>query len=91
MVKYKEKSASRLPLAITLVIASFLSAVILAATSNRGDQYWIAKHTLLPGALIASTDGLFRDPLAQEIPLSARHRVKCSKTSTLETIFLQSR
>ena len=29
--------------------------------------------------LIASTDGLFRDPLAQEIPLSARYRVKCSK------------
>jgi len=56
MVTYKEKSASRLPLAITLVIASFLSAVILAATSNRGDQYWIARHTLLPGALIASTD-----------------------------------
>ena len=56
MVTYKEKSQSRLPLAITLVIASFLSAFILAATSNRGDHYWIARHTLLPGALIASTD-----------------------------------
>ena len=55
MVTYKEKSQSRLPLAITLVIASFLSAFILAATSNRGDHYWIARHTLLPGALIAST------------------------------------
>lgn len=56
MVTYKEKSPSHLPLAITLVIASFLSAFILAVTSNRGDQYWIARHTLLPGTLIASTD-----------------------------------
>lgn len=56
MVTYKEKSSSRLPLAITLVIASFLSAFILAVTSNRGDHYWIARHTLLPGSLIASTD-----------------------------------
>ena len=30
MVTYKEKSSSRLPLAITLVIASFLSAFVLA-------------------------------------------------------------
>jgi len=56
MVTYKEKSPSRLPLAITLVIASFLSAFVLAATSNRGNQYWIARHTLLPGALISSSD-----------------------------------
>jgi hypothetical protein len=56
MVTYKEKSSSRLPLAITLVVASFLSAFVLAATSNRGDQYWIAKHVLLPGALISSQD-----------------------------------
>lgn len=56
MVTYKEKSSSRLPLAITLVVASFLSAFVLAATSNRGNQYWIAKHVLLPGALISSQD-----------------------------------
>ena len=56
MVTYKEKSSSRLPLAITLVVASFLSAFVLAATSNRGDQYWIAKHVLLPGVLISSQD-----------------------------------
>ncbi len=56
MVTYKEKSPSRLPLAITLVIASFLSAFVLAATSNRGNQYWIARHTLLPGVIISSTD-----------------------------------
>ena len=56
MVTYKEKSPSRLPLAITLVVASFLSAFVLAATSNRGNQYWISKHTLLPGALISTND-----------------------------------
>lgn len=56
MVTYKEKSSSRLPLAITLVVASFLSAFVLAATSNRGSHYWIAKHALLPGALISSQD-----------------------------------
>jgi hypothetical protein len=56
MVTYKEKSASRLPLAITLVVASFLSACVLAATSSKGSQYWIARHTLIPGSVISSQD-----------------------------------
>jgi len=56
MAYKKEASRSRTPLAITLIVASFLSAFFLATFSNRGSDYWVAVVDMSPGHQIISGD-----------------------------------
>lgn len=56
MTYKKEKSRSRTPLAITLIVASFLSAFFLATFSHRGNDFWIASVDLPPGHQIVVGD-----------------------------------
>lgn len=49
MVNKKESSRSRITLAITLIVASFLSAFFLASFSNKGDNYWVVVHDVSIG------------------------------------------
>ena len=56
MTYKKENSRSRTPLAITLIVASFLSAFALATFSHRGSDYWIATVDMSPGHQIVSSD-----------------------------------
>ncbi len=52
----KRNLNSRLPLAIALICASFLSAFALAAFSNHGKGYWVAKTALRAGHQISTED-----------------------------------
>ena len=56
MTYKKERSRSRTPLAITLIVASFLSAFFLATFSHRGNDFWIASVDLPPGHQIVVGD-----------------------------------
>lgn len=56
MTYKKEKSRSRTPLAITLIVASFLSAFFLATFSHRGSDFWIASVAMAPGHQIVMGD-----------------------------------
>jgi len=49
MAHKKDSSGSRTTLAITLIIASFLSALFLASFSNRTDDYWVVTKELTIG------------------------------------------
>jgi len=56
MTYKKDRSRSRTPLAITLIVASFLSAFFLATFSHRGSDFWIASVDMAPGHQIAIGD-----------------------------------
>lgn len=56
MTYKKERSRSRTPLAITLIVASFISAFFLATFSHRGNDFWIASVDLPPGHQIVVGD-----------------------------------
>jgi hypothetical protein len=56
MTLKKKTSSTRLPLAITLIAASFLSAFLIATFSNRGDDYWVVNAPISPGHQITSVD-----------------------------------
>lgn len=56
MTYKKERSRSRTPLAITLIVASFLSAFFLATFSHRGNDFWIASVDMTPGHQIVTGD-----------------------------------
>ncbi|MSO42627.1 MAG: hypothetical protein CK518_03475 [Actinobacteria bacterium] len=56
MTYKKDSSRSRTPLAITLIIASFLSAFFLATFSHRGSDFWIAAVDMAPGHQIVTGD-----------------------------------
>ena len=56
MTYKKERSRSRTPLAITLIVASFLSAFFLATFSHRGSDFWIASVDMTPGHQIVTGD-----------------------------------
>lgn len=62
----KRNSNSRLPLAIALICASFLSAFALAAFSNHGKGYWVAKTALRQGHQISTEDVELRSLVLQE-------------------------
>ena len=49
MVNKKHPTRSRISLAVTLIIASFLSAFLLASFSNRGSEYWVVTHDVSAG------------------------------------------
>lgn len=56
MAHKKDLSRSRTPLAITLIVASFISAFLLAAFSHRGNDFWVATIDMAPGHQIATGD-----------------------------------
>lgn len=56
-MKYiKNSRRSRLPLAITLVTASFISAFLIATTANKGQDFWAASSPLSPGHILTEGD-----------------------------------
>ena len=48
--------SARLPLALTLIIASFASAVFISSIANKGDDYWVVRGTIIAGHIISSSD-----------------------------------
>lgn len=45
-----------MPLAITLIIAAFISAFFIATYSNKGESYWVIANPIMPGQVILGTD-----------------------------------
>lgn len=56
MTLKRQKSSSRLPLAITLIVAAFASTFFIATFSNKGSDYWVVKNPISPGHTISSSD-----------------------------------
>lgn len=52
----KNSHKSRLPLAITLVVASFVSAFVIATISNKGQDFWVLTRPINSGHMVASSD-----------------------------------
>lgn len=52
----KNSRKSRLPLAITLVTASFISAFLIATTSNKGEDFWAISAQVNPGHVLTKQD-----------------------------------
>lgn len=56
MTLHKKTRSSRLPLAITLIAAAFVSTFLIATFSNRGADYWVMTTTVSPGHQISASD-----------------------------------
>lgn len=56
MKNKKDSYSARMPLAITLIIAAFASAVFISTYSNKGYDYWVIAQPVTPGHLIAPSD-----------------------------------
>lgn len=56
MNSVKKTSQTRLVVAIALFAAAVISAMALTALGNRSDTYWVARHSLIPGAQISESD-----------------------------------
>ena len=56
MTLYKKKSSSRLPLAVTLIAAAFISSFLIATVSNKGSDYWVINSPISPGHQISAAD-----------------------------------
>ena len=56
MTLYKKTRTSRLPLAITLIAAAFVSTFLIATFSNRGADYWVITTPMSPGHQISASD-----------------------------------
>jgi hypothetical protein len=56
MTLYTKKRSTRLPLAITLIAAAFVSAFLIATFSNRGADFWVINRPIVPGHQITSAD-----------------------------------
>ena len=56
MKNKKDSYSARMPLAITLIIAAFASAVFISTYSNKGYDYWVIAQPVTPGHLIAQSD-----------------------------------
>ena len=56
MTLYKKTRTSRLPLAITLIAAAFISTFLIATFSNRGADYWVITTPMSPGHQISASD-----------------------------------
>lgn len=52
----KNTHSTRLPLAITLIAASFLSAIFISTVANKGQDYWVVKAPIIPGHTISGSD-----------------------------------
>jgi hypothetical protein len=56
MTLHKKTRSSRLPLAVTLIAAAFVSAFLIATFSNKGADYWVINAPMSPGHQISSAD-----------------------------------
>jgi hypothetical protein len=56
MTLHKKTRSTRLPLAITLITAAFVSAFLIATFSNKGADYWVVNAPISPGHQISSSD-----------------------------------
>jgi hypothetical protein len=52
----KNSFSARLPIAITLVIASFASVIFISSVTNKGDDYWVVRGSVISGHVITSSD-----------------------------------
>ena len=69
MTLHRKTRASRLPLAVTLIAAAFISAFLIATFSNKGADYWVVNLPISPGHQISSSD-VSIDSITGEITLS---------------------
>ena len=56
MTLTRKTRSSRLPLAITLIIAAFVSTFLIATFSNKGANYWMVNTPISPGHTISASD-----------------------------------
>ena len=56
MTLTRKTRSSRLPLAITLIIAAFISTFLIATFSNKGANYWMINTPVSPGHTISASD-----------------------------------
>lgn len=56
MTLHKKTRSSRLPLAVTLIAAAFVSAFLIATFSNKGADYWVINVPISPGHQISASD-----------------------------------
>ena len=56
MTLHKKTPSSRLPLAVTLIAAAFVSAFLIATFSNKGADYWVINVPISPGHQISASD-----------------------------------
>ena len=56
MTLTRKTRSSRLPLAITLIIAAFVSTFLIATFSNKGADYWMVNTPVSPGHTISASD-----------------------------------
>ena len=56
MTLTRKTRSSRLPLAITLIIAAFISTFLIATFSNKGADYWMVNSPISPGHTISASD-----------------------------------
>jgi hypothetical protein len=56
MNNVKKASQTRLVVATALFAAAVISAMALTALGNQSDTYWVASHSLIPGAQISEND-----------------------------------
>jgi len=56
MTLQKKTRSSRLTLAVSLIVAAFVSAFLLATFSNQGADYWVINAPISPGHQISESD-----------------------------------
>jgi hypothetical protein len=56
MRQQKNSFSARLPIAITLIIASFASAIFISSIANKGDDYWVVRSAIITGHIISASD-----------------------------------
>jgi len=56
MTLQKKTRSTRLPLAVTLIVAAFVSAFLIATFSNKGADYWVIRVPISPGHQISASD-----------------------------------
>lgn len=56
MTLHKKTRTSRLPLAMTLITAAFISAFLIATFSNKGSDFWVINGPISPGHQISASD-----------------------------------
>jgi hypothetical protein len=56
MTLQKKTRSTRLPLAVTLIVAAFVSAFLIATFSNKGADYWVISVPISPGHQISASD-----------------------------------
>ena len=56
MTLHKKTRSSRLPLAVTLIAAAFVSTFLITTFSTRGADYWVVTTSMSPGHQISASD-----------------------------------